>query len=91
MLFTSEGQFTGYCESVEEEKEVVLKIEIFSLMFLRYLYSVEKNRKAFKLVFPPEIYGPFIDIGNYQQDWERYENCLEKLSTLNDMEKKGIL
>jgi len=34
---------------------------------------VEKNRKAFRLVFPPEIFGPFIDIGNYEKDWDKYD------------------
>ena len=91
MLFTNEGDYLEICESPEEAHDIVLKIEVFSLMFLRYLYSVEKNRKAFKLVFPPEIFGPFIDIGNYQSDWERYENCLEKLSSIPEPDMKAIV
>jgi len=47
---------------------------------LRFLYSVEKNRKAFKLIFPPEIFGSFIDIGNYNKDFQSYIPLLKKFN-----------
>ena len=47
---------------------------------LRFLYSVEKNRKAFKLIFPPEIFGSFIDIGNYNKEFSSYIPLLKKFN-----------
>jgi NIMA (never in mitosis gene a)-related kinase len=47
---------------------------------LRFLYSVEKNRKAFKLIFPPEIFGSFIDVGNYNKDFQSYIPLLKKFN-----------
>jgi NIMA (never in mitosis gene a)-related kinase len=50
------------------------------LRVLRFLYSVEKNRKAFKLIFPPEIFGSFIDVGNYNKDFQSYIPLLKKFN-----------
>jgi NIMA (never in mitosis gene a)-related kinase len=47
---------------------------------LRFLFSIEKNRKSFKLVFPPEIFGAFIDIGNYNKNFQSYITLLKKLN-----------
>jgi hypothetical protein len=52
------------------------------LRVLRFLYSSEKNRRAFKLVFPPEIFGDFIDVGNYNKNLHDYIQCLKKLNKL---------
>lgn len=60
-------------------------------MTLRYLYSLERNKKSFRLVFPPEIFGAFIDIGNYETAWEKYEKTLEKIQSLTDQERNVIL
>ena len=46
---------------------------------LRFLYSVEKNRKAFKMIFPPNIFGAFIDVGNYNKEFHAYIPLLKKL------------
>jgi NIMA (never in mitosis gene a)-related kinase len=50
------------------------------LRVLRFLFSIEKNRKSFKLVFPPEIFGAFIDIGNYNKNFQNYITLLKKLN-----------
>lgn len=47
---------------------------------LRFLYSVEKNRKAFKVVFPANIFGAFIDVGNYNKDFQAYIPMLKRLN-----------
>ena len=96
LLFTEEQDFTKYCEG-EEQQEIKLKIELMALVVLRFLYSVEKNRKHFKLVFPPEVFGPFIDVGNYVnvcEDWDKhvlYEPTLQKLSLMEHDEWEAIL
>lgn len=68
-----------FCGNEFDEKDTWLKIELLSLILLRYLYSVEKNWKAFWLLFPPEIFGPFIDIGNYEKNWDKYDMTLAKI------------
>jgi NIMA (never in mitosis gene a)-related kinase len=50
------------------------------LRCLRFLYSVEKNRKPFKQVYPHEIFGAFIDVGNYNKDFESYIPLLKKFN-----------
>lgn len=47
---------------------------------LRFLFSIEKNRKSFKLVFPPEIFGNFIDIGNFNRNFQSYVPLLKKIN-----------
>jgi NIMA (never in mitosis gene a)-related kinase len=50
------------------------------LRLLRFLYSVEKNRKAFKLIFPHEFFGAFIDVGNYNKDFSVYIPLLKRFN-----------
>ena len=50
------------------------------LRCLRFLYSVDKNRKSFKVIFPPNLFGAFIDVGNYNKDFQAYIPLLKKLN-----------
>lgn len=59
------------------------EIQVHCLKVLRFQYSVEKNRKAFKLIFPPEIFGSFIDVGNYNKERQAYINLLKKFNKLS--------
>lgn len=56
------------------------ELQLHCFRSLRFLYSVEKNRKAFKVVFTPDIYGAFIDVGNYNKDFHAYIPLLKKLN-----------
>lgn len=91
LLFSFKVDFSEFVRSDVESREIQLKIELMSLIVLRHLYSVEKNKKSFKLVFPPEVFGPFIDIGNYESDWEKYENTLQKIGHMDETERTAIL
>jgi len=71
-------------------KQLLNEIQQFALILLRFLYSVQKNRKLFRLVFPPEIFGPFIDIGNYERNREKYK-LVKKISRLPDSSKHIIM
>eukprot|EP00930_Biecheleria_cincta_P035068 TRINITY_DN24150_c0_g1_i1.p1 TRINITY_DN24150_c0_g1~~TRINITY_DN24150_c0_g1_i1.p1 ORF type:complete len:732 (-),score=153.30 TRINITY_DN24150_c0_g1_i1:51-2246(-) len=53
---------------------------------LRFLFAVERNRKAFKHIFASEILGPFIDIGNYVWPLEAYNNFLALVAGLGERE-----
>lgn len=71
-------------------KQFIDEIQKLSLILLRFLYSVQKNRKLFRLVFTPEIFGPFIDIGNYERDKEKYR-LVKKINRLPDSSKATIM
>ncbi|KAI0242212.1 Serine/threonine-protein kinase Nek10 [Lamellibrachia satsuma] len=50
---------------------------------LRFLFSMERNRKLFKRLFPPHLFEMFIDIGHYQKDIAAYHPLVDKLHTLS--------
>jgi len=68
------------CEDARENTQTQHKVQILSLRLLRFLYSVEKNRKAFKLIFPHEFFGAFIDVGNYNKEFQVYIPLLKKFN-----------
>lgn len=69
-----------YREDASENMKIQHEIQLHCLRVLRFLYSVEKNRKAFKLIFPPEIFGAFIDVGNYNKEFQAYIPLLKKFN-----------
>ena len=74
-----------YCSQINEnqslqDSKVRHEVQLHCLRTLRFLFSIEKNRKAFKLVFPPEIFGAFIDIGNFNRNFQSYIPLLKKLN-----------
>jgi len=56
------------------------EVQLHALRALRFLYSIEKNRKSFKLIFPHEIFGAFIDIGNFKRNFQEYLPLLKKIN-----------
>ena len=55
--------------NASENTKVMHELQLHCLRCLRFLYSVEKNRKAFKVIFPPSLFGSFIDVGNFNKDF----------------------
>jgi hypothetical protein len=49
---------------------------------LRFLFSMERNRRLFKRLFPPELYEMFIRCGHYVRDLNTYKPVVEKLNSL---------
>jgi len=47
------------------------------------MYSLERNRKALKLLFTPSAFGLFIDAGNYNEDANAYIAILKRLNKLS--------
>lgn len=62
------------------------EIQLFALRCLRYLYSLERNRKFFKKIFSPAIFASFIDVGNYNKDIRAYQETLHMLNNLTSTE-----
>lgn len=50
---------------------------------LRYVYSVERNRKVFKRLFPPDLFAAFIDVGHYESDIEHYQELDRRFRQLS--------
>ena len=73
-------QINSYSQDPNEDIKIKHEIQLHCLRSLRFLYSIEKNRKAFKLVFPPEIFGSFIDIGNFNKNFQSYIPLLKKIN-----------
>lgn len=73
-------ELIAYSEDQNEDIKIKHEIQLHCLRTLRFLYSIEKNRKAFKLVFPPEIFGAFIDIGNFNKNFQAYIPLLRKIN-----------
>ena len=48
----------------------------------RYLFSVERNRKIFKKLFPPNLFEMFINIGHYTRNLAAYSALMQSINTL---------
>eukprot|EP00241_Pyramimonas_parkeae_P015086 CAMPEP_0114282738 /NCGR_PEP_ID=MMETSP0059-20121206/3718_1 /TAXON_ID=36894 /ORGANISM="Pyramimonas parkeae, Strain CCMP726" /LENGTH=580 /DNA_ID=CAMNT_0001403399 /DNA_START=306 /DNA_END=2044 /DNA_ORIENTATION=+ len=57
---------------------------------LRFIYSMERNRKIFKRVFPPDLFALFIDIGHYQYDMELYADLARRFAGLTAQGREGV-
>ena len=56
--------------------------QAYALRALRFLFSVERNRRHFKRMFPAELFESFIDIGHYNRDISAYLPLVNKLNCL---------
>lgn len=72
----------------ETDEKPIFDLELYCLQLLRHLFSIEKNRKVFKSVFPPKIFGIFIDIGNFVKNLNNYESMANEFNKLNVNRKK---
>ncbi|XP_023658460.2 serine/threonine-protein kinase Nek10 isoform X1 [Paramormyrops kingsleyae] len=57
---------------------------------LRFLFSVERNRRLFKRLFSAELFEMFIDVGHYVRDITSYEALQAKVSLLSEEELKSL-
>lgn len=72
---------------VKNGKELVQK---HALRALRYMFSLERNRRVFKLLFPPALFEMFIDIGHYTHTLSAYAPLQQALNDLPDKELKCV-
>ncbi|KAL4469437.1 hypothetical protein ABPG74_004690 [Tetrahymena malaccensis] len=70
----------------EQLNEAIFELELRCFKLLRFLFSIEKNRKIFKLLFPTKLFTTFIDIGNYQKNYSKYKNLAEEFNLLKEDE-----
>jgi NIMA (never in mitosis gene a)-related kinase len=66
----------------ERAVEETAHLNAQALRALRMLFSLERNRRSFKRVFPPSIFERFIEIGQYQRELSKYRPLAAMLASL---------
>ncbi|XP_013394650.1 serine/threonine-protein kinase Nek10 isoform X4 [Lingula anatina] len=69
-------------QAAERDSKAVETLQKNAFRTLRFLFSVERNRRLFKRMFPPELFEMFIDIGHYVRDISAYKPLVDKLNGL---------
>lgn len=62
--------------------DAIFELELHCFRLLRFLFSIEKNRKIFKVLFPPKLLGIFIDIGNFVKNYLKYKNLADSFNQI---------
>lgn len=73
--------------SCPPEEPLVRQLQLHAFRALRFLFSIERNRKIFKRLFPPELFGLFIDVGHYRADLAGYSSMVD---FVNGLQKAGL-
>lgn len=68
----------------------ILHLQRTAFRALRFLFSMERNRRLFKRLFPTDMYRMFIDIGHYVRDQKKYSPLVETLNSLNEDDLQNI-
>ena len=64
------------------------EIQVYCMRTLRYLFSLERNRKPLKQLFPIHLFEDFINIGHYVHDLSLYDKLIQSLHEISTEEKK---
>ncbi|XP_028393171.1 serine/threonine-protein kinase Nek10-like [Dendronephthya gigantea] len=67
-----------------DEGNAIENLQKSALRALRYLFSMERNRQLFKILFPPDVFEMFIDVGHYVHDLNAYKLLAEKINNLSE-------
>lgn len=70
---------------------VTTEVQTYSLRCMRFLFSVERNRKLFKRIFPADFFAAFIDIGHYVWDSKPYHALTQLYNELPWSTKASII
>lgn len=80
---------TGAATSAVSEAEAA-SVSAHILRTLRFIFSLERNRKVFKRLFPPHVFELFIDVGHYAYELALYERLALACVELSTAERSGI-
>ena len=50
---------------------------------LRFLFSLERNRRLFKMLFTPQLFGQFIDVGHYHTELKPYYALVDAVNAFS--------
>ena len=65
------------------------EVQAHAFRALRFAFSVERNRRMFKRLFPPSLFAAFIDVGHYKQDMAPYRALARAWRSLGDEEARA--
>ncbi|XP_064647699.1 serine/threonine-protein kinase Nek10-like isoform X2 [Lineus longissimus] len=68
--------------NLDKDRKAVENLQKNAFRALRFLFSMERNRRLFKRLFPPELYEMFIRCGHYVRELNTYKPVVEKLNSL---------
>ncbi|KAK3775072.1 hypothetical protein RRG08_048282 [Elysia crispata] len=66
----------------EKEKKRAVKLQQNAFRALRFLFSMERNRRLFKQLFPSDLFEMFIDVGHYNRELSAYKHLADKINSL---------
>lgn len=78
------GTVDSFCKS--PQLPPFFAVQCAAARLLRFLFAVERNRKAFKHIFPFEVLEPFVDVGSYIWPLEAYEPIVRAVNSLTERE-----
>ncbi|XP_076465974.1 serine/threonine-protein kinase Nek10-like [Babylonia areolata] len=64
-------------------KKLFKKLQMNAFRTLRFLFSMERNRRFFKQLFPADLFEMFIDVGHYNKDLKAYKQVAEKINSFS--------
>lgn len=68
----------------------VREVQLYALRLLRFLFSLERNRRHFKRLFPPRLFAAFIDVGHYVFDLKKYQPLVSAVVSLDDADRRRL-
>lgn len=74
----------------QKEAELAAQLQLHALRLTRFLYSLERNRKAYRSLFPPAISQVFTSIPDYTQELPAYQATLTLLNNLSEAELERL-
>src|SRR5690606_7191114 len=73
------------------DQNMIILNQTLTVRILRLIFSLEKNRKYFKHLFPTKILGIFIDIGNFKHNLSLYATFVSELNCPSNEDLNDIL
>jgi serine/threonine protein kinase len=77
-------------ECAVKEAEIAVQLQLHALRLTRFLYSLERNRKAYRNLFPPAVLSSFAVIPDYTQELSAYQSTLALLNSLSDAQLEQL-
>ncbi|GFH29431.1 protein kinase domain-containing protein, partial [Haematococcus lacustris] len=84
---TSHGPQT---DSGDKASAEMASLRAYAFRALRFLFSMERNRKVFKRLFPPDLFAAFIDLGHYNASLGAYSSLVMRLGDLSDKQRSAL-
>ncbi|RDD36818.1 Serine/threonine-protein kinase Nek10 [Trichoplax sp. H2] len=84
------GQLIFPSEYKVEDVNISKNVQESAFRALRFLFSMERNRRVFKRIFPPDMFEAFIDVGHYVRELSDYRPLVDKINSLKQEELETI-